>query len=302
MSASASGGSGPAADSGGGSPPSPLPVTGAVLVVLDGWGLADPGPGNAVSQARTPVFDDLWGRYPTTTLTAWGRAVGLPEGQMGNSEVGHLNLGAGSVVMQDLTRIDAAAADGSLAENPVLRDALTGGSGRVHVIGLVSDGGVHSSMEHLRALIEMAAALGVDDLVVHAFTDGRDTLAPQRQSLRRASWSRSKSWMASAGVGRVATVTGRYYAMDRDKRWERVEKRPTNSRWWTRFGPGTTRPFGRRSGVSAAYERGGDRRVHPAPRGSSAPRRRDRSRGDGLGDLSELPGRPRMRQLSHALL
>ena len=120
------------------------------------------------------MFDELWNAYPTTTLTACGRAVGLPEGQMGNSEVGHLNLGAGSVVMQDLTRIDAAAEDGSLAANEVLREAFTA-SERVHVIGLVSDGGVHSSMEHLRALIEMAAELEVPDLVVHAFTDGRDT-------------------------------------------------------------------------------------------------------------------------------
>ena len=115
--------------------PESLPVPCAVLVVLDGWGLAEPGPGNAVSQADTPVFDALWAQFPTTTLTACGRAVGLPEGQMGNSEVGHLNLGAGSVVMQDLTRIDVAVQDGTLARNDVLRDAL-GASERVHIIGL----------------------------------------------------------------------------------------------------------------------------------------------------------------------
>src|ERR1700728_2843877 len=148
--------------------PQELPVKHAALIVLDGWGLADPGPGNAVELADTPVFDELWSRFPTTTLTASGRAVGLPEGQMGNSEVGHLNLGAGSVVMQDLTRIDAAAQDGSLAANEVLRDAFAA-SQRVHVIGLVSDGGVHSSLEHLRALIELAASLDVGDLVLHAF-------------------------------------------------------------------------------------------------------------------------------------
>src|ERR1700727_1889854 len=129
--------------------PSALPVQRAALIVLDGWGLAPPRPGNAVATAQTPVFDELWEHYPTTTLTAWGRAVGLPEGQMGNSEVGHLNLGAGSVVMQDLTRIDAAGVDGELAANEVLRDALTGSGGddggRVHLIGLVSDGGVHAS-------------------------------------------------------------------------------------------------------------------------------------------------------------
>ena len=140
--------------------PTSLPVPRAALVVLDGWGLAPDGPGNAVSLASTPVFDELWQRYPSATLTTSGQAVGLPDGQMGNSEVGHLNLGAGSVVMQDLTRIDAAAADGSMAENPVLREAFSGAP-RVHVIGLVSDGGVHSSMQHLRALISLAASIRV---------------------------------------------------------------------------------------------------------------------------------------------
>jgi 2,3-bisphosphoglycerate-independent phosphoglycerate mutase len=164
------------------------------------------------------VFDSLWERYPTTTLTASGLAVGLPDGQMGNSEVGHLNLGAGSVVMQDLTRIDAAAADGSMASNPVLRDAL-GGAERVHVIGLVSDGGVHSSMDHLHALIALAASLEVPDLVVHAFTDGRDTL-PRSGAGFLAS---VEAWMSEAGVGRIGSVVGRYYAMDRDNRWDRVK-------------------------------------------------------------------------------
>ncbi len=197
----------------------PLPVARAVLVVLDGWGLEAPGPGNAVAQAETPVFDELWSHYPTTTLTASGRAVGLPDGQMGNSEVGHLNLGAGSIVMQDLTRIDGAAEDGSFAQNTVLREAFAG-SERVHVIGLVSDGGVHSSMEHLRALIEMAAELGVPDLVVHAFTDGRDTLPTSGAG----HLERVESWMAEAGTGRIGSVVGRYYAMDRDKRWDRVKR------------------------------------------------------------------------------
>ena len=198
--------------------PSSLPVPHAALIVLDGWGLEPDGPGNAVSLAATPVFDSLWERYPTTTLTACGLAVGLPEGQMGNSEVGHLNLGAGSVVMQDLTRIDAAAADGSMASNPVLRDAFSG-TERVHVIGLVSDGGVHSSLEHLQALIELAAALEVPDLVVHAFTDGRDTL-PRSGAGFLAS---VEAWMSDAGVGRIGSVIGRYYAMDRDQRWDRVK-------------------------------------------------------------------------------
>jgi 2,3-bisphosphoglycerate-independent phosphoglycerate mutase len=198
--------------------PSSLPVPHAALIVLDGWGLAPDGPGNAVSLASTPVFDSLWERYPTTTLTASGLAVGLPDGQMGNSEVGHLNLGAGSVVMQDLTRIDAAAADGSMASNPVVREAFSGAS-RVHLIGLVSDGGVHSSLEHLRALISLAASLEVPDLVVHAFTDGRDTL-PHSGAGFLASVEAS---MADAGVGRIGSVIGRYYAMDRDSRWDRVK-------------------------------------------------------------------------------
>src|SRR5437764_8413862 len=122
------------------------------LIVLDGWGLAPAGPGNAVSLARTPVFDQLWSRYPHTQLTAWGEAVGLPEGQMGNSEVGHLNLGAGAIVKQDLLRIDEAVEDGSLADNDVLQAAF-GDARRVHLMGLASDGGVHSSHRHLEALI-----------------------------------------------------------------------------------------------------------------------------------------------------
>jgi 2,3-bisphosphoglycerate-independent phosphoglycerate mutase len=205
--------------------PRSLPVAQAVLIVLDGWGLAAPGPGNAVELADTPVFDELWDRYPTTTMTACGRAVGLPEGQMGNSEVGHLNLGAGSVVMQDLTRIDRAVEDGELAANQVLREAFTApstageGGGRVHIIGLVSDGGVHSSLEHLHALIALAAELEVADLVLHAFTDGRDTLPKSGAGFLE----QAERWMAECGVGRTGSVIGRYYAMDRDQRWDRVK-------------------------------------------------------------------------------
>jgi 2,3-bisphosphoglycerate-independent phosphoglycerate mutase len=196
-----------------------LPVPRAALIVLDGWGLAEEGPGNAVSLAATPVFDELWEAGSTTTLSAGGRAVGLPEGQMGNSEVGHLNLGAGSVVRQDLTRIDEAAASGEFASNEVLRGAL-GASERVHVIGLVSEGGVHSSLGHLKALIELAASLEVPDLVVHAFTDGRDTAPTSGAGYLET----VEGWMREAGVGRIGTVVGRYYAMDRDKRWDRVQR------------------------------------------------------------------------------
>jgi len=197
------------------------PAPSCVLVVLDGWGLEAAGPGNAVSLAHTPVFDALWDRYPHTTLTASGLAVGLPEGQMGNSEVGHMNLGAGTVVMQDLTRIDLAVADGALEANAVLRTAFTGvpAGGRVHLIGLVSDGGVHSSIEHLRALIGLGRELEVEDLVIHAFTDGRDTLPHSGEDFLDL----VERGLAGAGVGRVGSVIGRYYAMDRDRRWDRVK-------------------------------------------------------------------------------
>jgi 2,3-bisphosphoglycerate-independent phosphoglycerate mutase len=188
------------------------------LIVLDGWGMAPEGPGNAVSLAGTPVFDRLWAEYPHTQLTAWGKAVGLPEGQMGNSEVGHLNLGAGAVVKQDLMRIDEAVRSGALAENQVLREAMSGG-GRLHLIGLVSDGGVHSGLRHVEALIRMGAQLEVSDLVLHAFTDGRDTLPHSGAGYLET----VEGWLADAGRGRIGSVVGRYYAMDRDRRWERVQ-------------------------------------------------------------------------------
>jgi 2,3-bisphosphoglycerate-independent phosphoglycerate mutase len=196
-----------------------LPVESAVLIVLDGWGLAEAGPGNAVSLASTPVFDELWSSYSHTELTAWGRAVGLPEGQMGNSEVGHLNLGAGAIVMQDLTRIDEAVEGGELGQNEVLREALSSAE-RVHLLGLVSDGGVHSGWKHLEALIRLGSSLEVPDLVLHAFTDGRDTLPHGGAGYLET----VEEWMASAGAGRVGSVVGRYFAMDRDNRWERTQR------------------------------------------------------------------------------
>jgi 2,3-bisphosphoglycerate-independent phosphoglycerate mutase len=200
--------------------PGKPPVARVCLVVLDGWGLAPPGPGNAVEMAHTPVFDELWRTYPHTTLTAWGRAVGLPDGQMGNSEVGHLNLGAGTIVKQDLTRIDDAIQEGSFFENEVLREACAAGreAGRFHLLGLVSAGGVHASMDHLRACAELAAREGVPDLVVHAFTDGRDTNPDSGAGYV----AEVEDFLARRG-GRIATVSGRYYAMDRDRRWERTK-------------------------------------------------------------------------------
>lgn len=188
------------------------------IVVLDGWGLAPDGPGNAVSLAATPVFDALWARYPHTTLTACGPAVGLPEGQMGNSEVGHLNLGAGAIVKQDLTLIDEAARRPDFGGNEVLLAAMAAAP-RVHLLGLVSDGGVHSSIEHLGGLIEMASSAGVEDLVIHAITDGRDTLPTAGAGYLET----VEGWCAAAGNARVASVVGRFYAMDRDSRWERVQ-------------------------------------------------------------------------------
>jgi 2,3-bisphosphoglycerate-independent phosphoglycerate mutase len=185
----------------------------ACLVVLDGWALTDPGPGNAVELADTPVFDELWENYPHTTLVTHGPAVGLPEGQMGNSEVGHLNLGAGAVVKQDLLRIDEAIEDASFFENEALREACR--ADRLHLLGLVSDGGVHASMAHLKALIELAGREDVADVVVHAFTDGRDT----NPDSGAGHVAEVESW----GGARVATVTGRYYAMDRDRRWDRTK-------------------------------------------------------------------------------
>ena len=192
-----------------------MSVPSVCLVVLDGWGLAPEGPGNAVALARTPVMDRLCEDYPHGVLRTSGRDVGLPDGQMGNSEVGHLNLGAGAVVRQDLKRIDDAVADGSFARNEVLIAAMSDAP-RVHLVGLVSDGGVHSSLEHLEALIAVAGERAVPDLVIHAFTDGRDTSPTAGAGYLER--------VESAGFGRVATVTGRYYGMDRDGRAERTQK------------------------------------------------------------------------------
>ena len=193
------------------------------LVILDGWGIGDSCEANAACQADTPRLDALLREYPTTRLGASGLDVGLPEGQMGNSEVGHQNIGAGRIIYQDLTRIDKSIAEGDFFHNPVLTaamDHLKESGGKLHLLGLLSDGGVHSHNTHLYALLELARQRGVADVCIHAFLDGRDTpprsgadyLAQLEDRLRRI------------GLGRVATVMGRYYAMDRDNRWERVER------------------------------------------------------------------------------
>jgi 2,3-bisphosphoglycerate-independent phosphoglycerate mutase len=195
----------------------PYPLV--VLVVLDGWGCAPPGPGNAVELAETPVFDDLWARFPHTTLEASGEAVGLPPGQMGNSEVGHLTIGAGRVVYQDLVRINKAIEDGSFYANVALTAAFERArsrGGNVHLLGLASYGGVHSHIDHLRALLRLAADQGMSDRTfVHAFTDGRD-VAPTSAASDLAE-------LVDEGA-RIVTVCGRYFAMDRDGRSERTER------------------------------------------------------------------------------
>jgi 2,3-bisphosphoglycerate-independent phosphoglycerate mutase len=187
------------------------------LVILDGWGCAPPGPGNAVELADTPVFDRLWATFPHTTLSASGEAVGLPPGQMGNSEVGHLTIGSGRVLFQDLQRVNAAIADGSFVENEALAHAFRRArerGGDVHLLGLVSHGGVHSHIDHLRALLRLAEREAMSERTwIHAFTDGRD-VSPI-SAIRD---------LAELPGERIATVVGRYYAMDRDQRWERTDR------------------------------------------------------------------------------
>ncbi len=187
------------------------------LVILDGWGLAPPGPGNAVELADTPVFDALWDRYPHAVLHASGAAVGLPPGQMGNSEVGHLTIGSGRVLFQDLMRVNVAIEDRSFFANEALQAAFHRAAARggdVHLLGLVSYGGVHSHIDHLRALLELAAAEGMSENTwIHAFTDGRD-VSPHAAATDLAELPRDH----------IATVCGRYYAMDRDSRWERTDR------------------------------------------------------------------------------
>jgi 2,3-bisphosphoglycerate-independent phosphoglycerate mutase len=193
-----------------------------VLTILDGWGYAPEGPGNAVALAETPVFDGLLGRYPHGVLDGSGEAVGLPPGQIGNSEVGHLNIGAGRVIHQELTRISKAIETGEFFENRVLVQACDKAAGRgstLHLLGLVSGGGVHSDLGHLKALLELARRHSVGRVVVHAFLDGRDTL-PQSAP---AYMVEIESEMTRLGVGRFGVVVGRYYAMDRDSRWDRTK-------------------------------------------------------------------------------
>ena len=194
-----------------------------VLLILDGWGCAPDGPGNALSLARTPNLDRLQKSYPSTCLDCSGLAVGLPRGFMGNSEVGHMNIGAGRVLYQDMTRIDLAIEDGSFFTNRALTgavDAAKTSGGALHLMGLVSDGGVHSHQNHIFALLKLARERGLSRVFLHAFLDGRDT--PPSSGLYYLETLNAE--MKRIGVGEIATVMGRFYAMDRDRRWERNEK------------------------------------------------------------------------------
>lgn len=194
-----------------------------MLMILDGYGINQDTYGNAIAAADKPHLDEIFTKYPGTTLKACGLDVGLPEGQMGNSEVGHLNIGAGRIVYQDLTMITKAIEDGSFFENGALQKAMAHvkeNHSALHLLGLLSDGGVHSHISHLFALIDMAKKEGIENLYVHCFLDGRDV--PPRCAEKYI--SQLEDHMKKTGLGKIATVSGRYYAMDRDKRWDRVEK------------------------------------------------------------------------------
>ncbi|HVB02155.1 MAG TPA: 2,3-bisphosphoglycerate-independent phosphoglycerate mutase [Chitinophagaceae bacterium] len=192
----------------------------ALLIIMDGWGLGKVYASDAIAHARTPFVSSLYGKYPHSALIACGEQVGLPEGQMGNSEVGHLNIGAGRIVYQELQRINLAIRSGELAKNQVLLDALRQAASKgnsVHFIGLVSDGGVHSHIAHLEALTSIAKDQGLSKVFIHAFTDGRDT-----DPRSGAEFIRQLQAQLDKTTGKIASVTGRYFAMDRDKRWERI--------------------------------------------------------------------------------
>lgn len=194
-----------------------------VLVILDGWGYREDVSGNAIAAAKTPVVDSLWAAYPHTLIRTSGKAVGLPEGQMGNSEVGHLNIGAGRIVPQELVRISDAVEDGTLQENAALlevcQEVRYRGS-KLHLIGLCSEGGVHSHLEHLLGLLDMARSQDLESVCIHIITDGRDTKPTDGQFAVQ----KLQNYVQQNEFGRLVTLSGRYYAMDRDRRWERVEK------------------------------------------------------------------------------
>lgn len=195
----------------------------AALIILDGYALRDEEKGNAVKKANTPNFDRYWNQFPHSQLTACGEAVGLPEGQMGNSEVGHLNIGAGRVVYQSLTRINLSIKEGDFFENEVLLNAVREAKAKskaLHIFGLLSDGGIHSHINHMIATLKLAKSEGLEEVYIHAFLDGRDV----GQQSAKTFVKQTLESIEEVGVGQIATISGRYYAMDRDNRWERVKK------------------------------------------------------------------------------
>ncbi len=198
------------------------PIAPVVLVILDGWGYRPDIHGNAIAQAKTPNIDSLWAAYPHTLIDTSGRAVGLPDGQMGNSEVGHLNIGAGRIVPQELVRISDAVKDGSILENPALLkvcEDVKERQSKLHILGLCSDGGVHSHLDHLIGLLRLARDQNITEVCLHVITDGRDT--DPRDGLLAV--EKIENAIAEIGVGKIVTVSGRYYALDRDNRWDRVK-------------------------------------------------------------------------------
>jgi len=226
--------------------PRPKPI---VLTVLDGWGYRAESKGNAIALARKPTYDMLLKKFPNTLVHTSGPAVGLPQGQMGNSEVGHLNIGAGRVVHMDITRLDLMIQTGEFFRHPLLLDAMARGrERRLHLLGLVSDGGVHSQLEHLVSLVRMAAEQKVEHVFVHAFTDGRDTPPTSGAGYLQ----RIEQQLRHYGAGRIATVTGRYFAMDRDNRWERIERAYRA----LVHGEGAVRSTDAQQALRQSYERG----------------------------------------------
>jgi 2,3-bisphosphoglycerate-independent phosphoglycerate mutase len=219
-----------------------------VLTILDGWGYSPAIEGNAIAAARKPNYDRLLREYPNTLVETSGPFVGLPEGQMGNSEVGHLNIGAGRVIQMDVTRIDIMISSGEFFSNPVLLGAMESARGRrLHLMGLLSDGGVHSMNTHLYALLETAKREGIADVCVHCFMDGRDTPPESGVGFIEA----LEKEMRTIGIGRIATISGRYYAMDRDKRWDRIER--ARAAMVDGAGEKSTEPV---AAVKRSYERG----------------------------------------------
>ena len=193
-----------------------------VLVILDGWGYRESQDGNAIANSKTPVMSSLWAAYPHTLIQASGKSVGLPDGQMGNSEVGHLNIGAGRIVPQELVRITDAVEDGTILSNSALLqacEAVRQQNGKLHLVGLCSEGGVHSHLSHVSGLLELAKEQGISEVCIHAITDGRDTRPTQGLKELKL----LNSYIEKFGIGHIATLSGRYYAMDRDHRWDRVK-------------------------------------------------------------------------------